>query len=360
MSNPVPGAAAMAAVRNAAQRRAQESDDDAAAPVPGPLPVPVPVPGAEPVQDCPGDGSTPPEFVLTISCPDRPGIVARVTRLLYENGGNIEESQQFDDARSDYFFMRIRFSAVEDTKAIGAAEGVGSAAEGLADQATVQVWRERMAPIAQEFGMTWELWSATAPYRALLMVSKAGHCLNDLLFRWQTGALNMTIPAIVSNHRDLEPLARSYGIPFHHIPITAEAKAQAEDELMALVEEHDVDLVVLARYMQVLSDRLCQRMSGRIINIHHSFLPSFKGGKPYHQAFERGVKLVGATAHYVTADLDEGPIIEQDVTRVDHRMGPSDLVRAGQDVEADVLSRAVKWHCDSRVILNTDRTVVFS
>ncbi len=320
MTSPVPGAAALAAVQNAARVRAAAAQTHQS--------------GVSSSAD------TVQQYVLTISCPDRPGIVARVTRMLYEGGANIEESQQFDDRLTGHFFMRIHFSDTEG--------------------ATIEQWREQMRPIAAEFGMSWEMWLATNPYRTLIMVSKAGHCLNDLLFRWQSGALNMTIPAIVSNHNDLEPLARAYGVPFHHIPITPETKAEAEAQLMRLVDEHGIHLVVLARYMQVLSDDLCRHMSGRIINIHHSFLPSFKGGRPYHQAFERGVKLVGATAHYVTADLDEGPIIEQDVTRVDHRMGPLDLVRAGQDVEADVLSRAVKWHCESRVLLNTDRTVVFS
>ncbi len=320
MTSPVPGAAAVAAVQHTARVRAAQSQ----------------------THQTGADGSTDalPQYVLTISCPDRSGIVAGVTRMLFEGGGNIEESQQFSDQRSGKYFMRIHFSDESRTP--------------------LETWRERMAEVAREFSITWEMWSATAPFRTLIMVSKFGHCLNDLLFRWNSGGLNMEIPAIVSNHRDLEPLVRSYGIPFHHIPITAETKAQAEAELMSIVAEHEIHLVVLARYMQVLSDALCREMSGRIINIHHSFLPSFKGGKPYHQAFERGVKLVGATAHYVTADLDEGPIIEQDVTRVDHRMGPADLVRSGQDVEADVLARAVKWHCESRVLLNTDRTVVFS
>jgi formyltetrahydrofolate deformylase len=192
------------------------------------------------------------------------------------------------------------------------------------------------------------------------MVSRFGHCLNDLLFRWRSGALNLDIPAVVSNHRDLEPLVASYGIPFHHLPVTPQTKPEAEAALRSLVAEHEVDLVVLARYMQVLSDDLTRDLSGRVINIHHSFLPSFKGAKPYHQAYARGVKRVGATAHYVTADLDEGPIIEQDVVRVDHRMTPEDLVRAGEEVESRVLARAVRWHCESRVLLNGDRTVVFS
>jgi formyltetrahydrofolate deformylase len=289
----------------------------------------------------PDPTAEPTENVLILSCPDQRGIVATVTALLFEHGANIEESQQFDDVRTDQFFMRIRFS-VE----VG---GPG-----------VERWRELFAPVATAHGMEWSIRDAATPYRTLVMVSRFGHCLNDLLFRWRSGALNTDIPAVVSNHRDLEPLVASYGIPFHHVPVTADTKPQAEARLRELVAEHDVDLVVLARYMQVLSDDLTRELSGRVVNIHHSFLPSFKGARPYHQAFARGVKLVGATAHYVTADLDEGPIIEQDVVRVDHRMTPDDLVRAGEEVESRVLARAVRWHCESRVLLNGDRTVVFS
>ncbi|NHA69400.1 formyltetrahydrofolate deformylase [Phycicoccus flavus] len=282
------------------------------------------------------------DYVLLLSCPDQPGIVATVTALLYEHGANIEESQQFDDVRSDTFFMRIRYSA---------AEAGDPGADG---------WGERFSPVAGRYAMDWSVRAADRPYRAVLMVSRFGHCLNDLLFRWRSGALNLEIPAVVSNHRDLEPLVSSYGIPFHHVPVTADTKAEAEERLREVVEASDVDLLVLARYMQVLSDRLAADLSGRVINIHHSFLPSFKGAKPYHQAFERGVKLVGATAHYVTADLDEGPIIEQDVVRVDHRMAPEELVRAGEEVESRVLARAVRWHCESRILLNGTSTVVFS
>ncbi len=281
------------------------------------------------------------DLVLTLSCPDRPGIVARVSQLLYEQGANIEESQQYDDPRGGLFFMRIVFS-------------VPAGGPGLAD------FRALFDPVAARFAMTWEMWDSHAPYRALIMVSRFGHCLNDLLYRWRTGSLNIAIPGIVSNHPDLAPLAAAYGIPFHHIPITADTKPEAEARLRSLVEELDIDLVVLARYMQVLSDDLSRQLSGKIINIHHSFLPSFKGAKPYHQAFARGVKLVGATAHYVTADLDEGPIIEQDVVRVDHRMTAEDLVRAGEECESHVLTRAVRWHSESRILLNVDRTVVFS
>jgi formyltetrahydrofolate deformylase len=207
--------------------------------------------------------------------------------------------------------------------------------------------------------MTYELWAARAPYRTLIMCSRQLHCLNDLLFRTTTGDLNIEVPLVVSNHQDAEPLVRSHGLEFRHIPVTPETKGEAEAELMSLVDELGVHLVVLARYMQILSDDLCRRLSGRAINIHHSFLPSFKGAKPYHQAFERGVKLIGATAHYVTGDLDEGPIIEQDVARVDHTLSPDQLVAVGRDVEAQVLSRAVRWHSQTRILSNGARTVVF-
>jgi formyltetrahydrofolate deformylase len=281
------------------------------------------------------------DAILTLSCPDRPGIVAAVTQVLYEHGANIEESQQFDDTGSDTFFMRIAFSIAEG--------GPG-----------IDEWRRILTPTAERFGMDWAVREARRPVRTMIMVSRFGHCLNDLLFRWRSGALNIDIPVIVSNHSDLEPLAALYDIPFVVIPVTADTKAEAEQRLRGLIAEHDIDLVVLARYMQILSDDLSRDLSGRVINIHHSFLPSFKGAKPYHQAFRRGVKLVGATAHYVTADLDEGPIIEQDVMRVDHRMTPEDLVRAGEEGESRVLARAVRWHAESRVLLNGDRTVVFS
>ena len=281
------------------------------------------------------------DAVLTLSCPDRPGIVAAVSQVLYEHGANIEESQQFDDVRTDTFFMRIAFSIA-------------------ADGPSVEEWRTILAPTAERLEMEWELRDARRPLRTLVLVSRFGHCLNDLLFRWRSGALNIDIPVIVSNHPDLEPLARMYEIPFVVIPVTSATKDEAESRLREVLAAYDIDLVVLARYMQILSDGLSRELSGRVINIHHSFLPSFKGAKPYHQAFARGVKLVGATAHFVTADLDEGPIIEQDVVRVDHRMTPQDLVRAGEECESRVLARAVAWHSESRVLLNGDRTVVFS
>jgi formyltetrahydrofolate deformylase len=279
------------------------------------------------------------DFVLTLACPDRPGIVHAVTSFLMRHGGNIMESQQFGDQRQNRFFMRIDFEV-----------STSVTADGL---------RADFAPVASEFQMDYELWSATAPYRTLIMVSRQLHCLNDLLFRTSAGDLQIEVPVVVSNHLDAEPLVKSYGLEFHHIPVTPDTKQSAERELMGLVDDLGIHLVVLARYMQILSDTMCQQLSGRAINIHHSFLPSFKGAKPYHAAFDRGVKLVGATAHYVTADLDEGPIIEQDVTRVDHTHNPEQLVAAGRDVEAAVLSRSVRWHSQTRVLLNGNRTVVF-
>ncbi|WP_433509596.1 formyltetrahydrofolate deformylase [Nonomuraea sp. CA-143628] len=277
------------------------------------------------------------EFILTVSCSDKPGIVYAVTSFLVQHGGNMLQSKQFNDRQGGGFFMRVHFAA----------------------QHGLEELRAGFTYVAESFQMTWQLKDAATPTRSLIMVSKFGHCMNDLLFRRQVGGLNIDIPVIVSNHPDLEPLAASYGVPFHHVPVTPQSKAEAEARVLELVAEYEADLVVLARYMQVLSDDMCKRLEGRAINIHHSFLPGFKGAKPYHQAHERGVKLIGATAHYVTADLDEGPIIEQDVARVDHELDPEDLIAAGRDVEAQVLARAVKWHSEQRVLLNGDRTVVF-
>jgi formyltetrahydrofolate deformylase len=279
------------------------------------------------------------DFVLILACPDRPGIVHAVSGFLVRHGGNILESQQFGDQLVGRFFMRIDFV--------------------VSDGVDAETLRRDFAEIAREFAMEFELWDATAPYRTLIMVSKHLHCLNDLLFRTSTRSLQIEIPVVVSNHPDAEALVRSHGLEFRHIPVTPETKPEAEAELLKLVDDLDIHLVVLARYMQVLSDDVCRRLSGHAINIHHSFLPSFKGARPYHQAFDRGVKLVGATAHYVTDDLDEGPIIEQDVMRVDHTYDQEQLVSAGRDVEAQVLSRAVRWHSQSRVLLNGNRTVVF-
>jgi formyltetrahydrofolate deformylase len=280
------------------------------------------------------------DFVIALDCPDRPGIVHAVSGFLVEHGGNIIESQQFGDSLNGRFFMRIDFSMADD-------------------DATDESLRTDFAEVARQFAMTFEIWGARAPYRTLIMVSKQLHCLNDLLFRHSSGSLQIDIPMVVSNHPDAGPLVRSHGLEFRHIPVTADTKAEAEAELMELHDELGIHLVVLARYMQVLSDDVCRRLSGAAINIHHSFLPSFKGARPYHQAFDRGVKLIGATAHYVTADLDEGPIIEQDVIRVDHNHNQEQLTGAGRDVEAQVLSRAVRWHSESRVLLDGHRTVVF-
>jgi formyltetrahydrofolate deformylase len=221
------------------------------------------------------------------------------------------------------------------------------------------VLRARVAELAAELDMEWDLHDATERARVLVLVSKLGHCLNDLLFRWRSGALPIDVAGVASNHTVLEPLARSYGVPFHHLPVTPETKAEQEARLLELVKQSRVDLVVLARYMQILSDALCHELDGRVINIHHSFLPSFRGARPYHQAHARGVKLIGATAHYVTADLDEGPIIEQEVARVDHSCAPEQLVAVGRDLECVALARAVQWHVEHRVLRNGDRTVVF-
>ena len=284
------------------------------------------------------------QWVLTLSCPDTPGIVHGVANYLLMTGCTILDSQQYGDPDTGLFFMRVSFSRVHD-------------------EVTLEQLTSSFEAVGATFRMTWRFHDAEQRMPVVLMVSKFGHCLNDLLFRASTGALPVHVAAVVSNHRDFEDLTRSYGVDFVHLPVAAgdaEAKAKAETALLDLVEARGVELVVLARYMQVLSNDVCKALEGRMINIHHSFLPSFKGAKPYHQAHDRGVKLIGATAHYVTADLDEGPIIEQDVVRVDHRMTPEDLVRAGEEVESRVLARAVRWHCESRVLLNGDRTVVFS
>ena len=280
-----------------------------------------------------------PEYVLTIACPDRPGIVFSVASFLVHSSANILESQQHDDRENQRFFMRVHFEVYDDAM-------------------THDRLRAGFEPVAAAAHMTWHMWAADAKYRTLILVSQEGHCLNDLLYRQSTGALPIEIPAIVSNHTHLEQLAKSFGVPFHHIPVTPETKRDAEAQLLALVESLDIHLVVLARYMQILSDDVCAALAGRVINIHHSFLPSFKGARPYQQAYQRGVKLIGATAHYVSPDLDEGPIIEQDVIRVDHTMSSAQLVAAGRDVESQVLVRAVRWHAQTRVLLNGNRTVV--
>ncbi|MEV6899526.1 formyltetrahydrofolate deformylase [Amycolatopsis sp. NPDC051372] len=277
-------------------------------------------------------------FTLTLKCPERAGIVHAVTTFLMERGCDIVEHQQFDDDVRGSLFLRTCFTC--------------------SVPATVDDLRRAFVPVAGDFGMEFEFADGTAP-RVLVMVSKFGHCLNDLLFRWRAGSLGAQIALVVSNHEDLRPMVEAAGVPFEHVPLTPATKAGAEQRLLDLLWEHEIDLVVLARYMQVLSDELCGKLAGRAINIHHSFLPGFKGAKPYHQAYDRGVKYVGATAHYVTPDLDEGPIIEQEVQRVDHTYSPRELVTVGRDAEALALSRAVRWHSERRVLLNGNSTVVF-
>lgn len=279
------------------------------------------------------------ELVLAISCEDTTGIVHAVSGFLLAHGCNILSSQQFDDVPENRFFLRVQAS--------------------YPDRTSVEALQSAFRATAETYGMSWSLTDSEDRPKVAVLVSKFEHCLNDLLFRWRTNQLKVDISFIASNHRDLEPMAEAQGIPFMYIPVTPDTKPAAEDKLLSLVKEHEVDLVVLARYMQVLSDDLCRELSGRAINIHHSFLPGFKGAKPYHQAFARGVKLVGATAHYVTADLDEGPIIEQEVLRVDHNYRPEDLVVTGRDAERLALARAVQWHAEHRVFPCGNRTVVF-
>lgn len=278
--------------------------------------------------------------VLTLKCPDRPGIVHAVSTFLLGNGCTIVESQQFGDHRAGTFFMRVEFEALDPLT-------------------TTDTLRADFTRVPEQFSMEWRLLDAGRPQRVLIMASRLGHCVNDLLFRAFNGGLNVEVAAVVSNHPDLRHLAESYGTAYHHIPVTPETKPAAEAEILDLIDDLQVDLVVLARYMQILSPELCKKLEGRAINIHHSMLPSFKGARPYHQAHARGVKLIGATAHYVTPDLDEGPIIEQEVARIDHSMTASEATTLGRDVECLALSRAVRWHTENRVLLDGSRTVVF-
>jgi formyltetrahydrofolate deformylase len=277
-------------------------------------------------------------FVLTLSCPDRLGLVHAVSGFLMQHSGNIEEAAQYNDPDTGLFFMRVQFTC---------------------SQHSFEELKSSLATFAQPFAMQWSLHANAQPMRTVLLVSKEGHCLNDLLFRWKSGLLPLDIRAIISNHRDFYQLAASYNVPFHHIPVTATTKEQAETKQLEIINAEGAELVVLARYMQILSDTMCRALAGKAINIHHSFLPSFKGAKPYYQAHDRGVKLIGATAHYVTADLDEGPIIEQDVARADHSKTVEDLTAMGRDTESQVLARAVKWHSEHRVLLNGHKTVIF-
>ena len=277
-------------------------------------------------------------YVVTLSCPDRPGIVHAVAGALLVAGCNITDSQQYGSQATGTFFMRVEATTAAQRSEVQAA----------------------LEPVAEAFGMEWSLNPAGQKVRTLLMASKSAHCLNDLLFLQRSGTLPIEIPAIVSNHNDLAGLAEFYGIPFHYIPVTPETKAEAEDKLRQIIAEERIELTVLARYMQIISDELCEELTGKAINIHHSFLPSFKGARPYHQAHARGVKLIGATAHYVTAALDEGPIIEQEVIRVDHARTPEQFVQMGRDVEGRTLAQAVQWHAEHRVLLDGNRTVVFN
>ena len=282
-------------------------------------------------------------FILKISCPDRPGIVHAVSQFLFNQTANILDSAQFSDTFTSRFFMRVHFAKTSQ-------------------ELNLQKLQELFKEIGESFQMDWELFDAASKPKVLIMVSKLGHCLNDLLFRTHSGYLPIEIAGIVSNHQDFQNLAAGYKIPFHYIPLSSandERKNEQEEQLLKLIDQEKINLVVLARYMQILSPKVCQKLSGKAINIHHSFLPSFKGAKPYWQAHQRGVKLIGATAHYVTTDLDEGPIIEQGVERVDHAMDPDQLAAVGRDVECMALSRAVRWHAERRILLNGKSTVVF-
>jgi formyltetrahydrofolate deformylase len=280
------------------------------------------------------------EFVLTLACPEQRGIVHAVSGYLLDHGCDIIDNRQFGDRKAGRFFMRVHF---------------------VTDRAGMDLvsLRTAFAALAETYRMSWQLVGVDERPRVLIMVSKFGHCLNDLLYRWKTDQLKVELPVIVSNHRDLEDVVTAAGVPFVHIPVTRDTKAEAEARLLEVVERYEIDLVVLARYMQVLSDDVCKRLEGRAINIHHSFLPSFTGARPYHQAYQRGVKVIGATAHYVTSELDEGPIIEQELIRVDHALGPEEFVVIGRDAECLALARAVQWHVERRVLLNATHTIIF-
>lgn len=281
------------------------------------------------------------ELVLNLSCKDQPGIVAAVAGLFSLQGFNIRESSQFEDVSERRFFMRSLLESVEGPKKLS---DVKSSFQSVADR----------------YGMEWEVWERSTKSRVLIAVSQWGHCLSSLLNASKSGSLPVEVVGVVSNHEDMRNLCDWHEVPYHYLPVTPENKAEQEAKLYQLYQETNAELLVLARYMQILSNDLCQRLCGHAINIHHSFLPGFKGAKPYHQAYDRGVKLIGATAHYVTTDLDEGPIIEQSVERVSHANTPEELVQIGRDIEAVTLQRAVKWHCEHRVLLNGQKTVVFN
>lgn len=277
-------------------------------------------------------------FILRLNCDDRPHIVAKVATFLADQSCNIEESKQFHDPLSGHFFWRCVFSARGDM--------------------TLESFQKSFTPIADNFGMTWSVHMASSPVKALILCSKEDHCLNDLLYRWRTQALNMDITAIASNHDVARPLAQQRGIDFHHYPITADTKPQQEQQIRDLIRDTQSDLIIMARYMQILSDDFCRDYAGRVINIHHSFLPGFKGAKPYHQAYERGVKIIGATAHFATPDLDEGPIIVQDVQPIDHSLNPRHLQEVGRDTECRALAKAVKLYTERRIFIHGNRTII--
>ncbi len=280
-----------------------------------------------------------PQFVLNLSCPDRDGIVAKTATYLFEQRASISEAAQYGDPDTKKFFARLVFDLAKDGR--------------------IDALRQGFQAIADELSMDWSLVSIDKPLKILLMVSKYDHCLNDLLYRWRTGTLNVNVVAVVSNHNDLRELVEGHGIPFHYLPVTTDTKSQQEQQVLDLIKDKNIELVVLARYMQILSQNMCQQLDSRCINIHHSFLPSFVGAKPYHAAHDRGVKLIGATAHYVTSDLDQGPIIEQDVHRVNHGHTVEQLIEIGRDIEATVLARAVRWHAEHRIHIDANKTVVF-
>ena len=277
-------------------------------------------------------------YILCLNCDDRPGVVAAVATTLSNTNCNIEESSQFNDKLSDQFFMRVVFSAVS--------EGAG------------ENFRAAFIGVAKNFSMTWQITEMDEPVKALIFVSKADHCLNDIIYRWRTNHLKIDIAGVVSNHETNRHLVEQFGLKYYYLPTSAEGKDDRDEQMVKIIEDTGSELIVLARYMQIMSEEMCQKYSGRVINIHHSFLPGFKGARPYHQAYERGVKLIGATAHFATSDLDEGPIIEQDVVRIDHRHCPKKLQAMGQDTEARVLARAIEMYTERRIFLHGNRTVI--
>lgn len=287
------------------------------------------------------DNQHPHQYVLTVSCPEANGIVRAVSDFLYQRGATISEAAQHRDPVIDRFFMRVEFEELE------------------VDLPSVEKLDEDFAALARQFDMQWEFFDLRHKPRLLLAVSRHGHCLVDVLHRWSSGVLPAEVVGVVSNHDDMRDITEWYGLPYYHLPVTADTKAEQESQILEVIDKQRVDVLALARYMQILSPTLCEAMAGRAINIHHSFLPGFKGANPYRQAYMRGVKIIGATAHYVTTDLDEGPIIEQSVERIDHNFDIEELVQIGRDAECAAFARALKWHCEHRIIINGNKTVVF-